>query len=231
MEQIASETWRDAIEEAVEAAQADLTRQSAALVDQPSANPSGEQPQQQPEERPSPVPQLPVLEVRPSELIGALQPSVVSQQSDGGLASLDSSALPSRRSSVSPVETNTRVPGTPIGSERPPLSHQPRLEAIIEQARDLDESASGGLKRPAEVDADVLREAGAPSQLGPQLVDESPVIPVSSEEEDPPLRDALVLDKEDVVWLSGCKPRRRFILCRSFRHWQLWIVWIRRVVW
>lgn len=212
MEQIASETWRDAIEESVQAAQADLAQQAA------FQQPPSHQPEASDQARPQPAlldspPQPLALEVRPGELIGALQPALASHSetaSGGGSASVSSSAFPSRRSSLLEDEVGTRVPGTPIGGERPRRSSSSRLDAIIEQAKELDEEeASGGQKRSAEVDVDTLRvadgeEPAAPSQLVVDPTDppEAPVIPVSSGESEV-VQDVLALDREEVIDLAN----------------------------
>ena len=213
MEQIASETWRDAIEESVQAAQAELAHQ-AALQQAPSQQhvpPAlGDQPQLQ--AQPDSLPELPASEVRPSELIGALRPALASQSgtaSDGGSASVSSSGFPSRRSSLNEDEVDTRVPGTPIGGERPRRRSLSRLDSIIEQAREVDdEEAIGGQKRPAEIDAEALREMdgaepsiSAQSQAIPTELPEAPVIAVSSGESEV-VQDVLVLDREEVIKLS-----------------------------
>ena len=208
MGQIASETWRDAIEESVQAAQAELAHQAASQQPQPPVPAALEDQSLQPVARPDSSPELPASEVRPRELIDALQPALASSVSGGGTVSVSSSAFPSRRSSLLEDEVDTRVPGTPIGGERPRRRSFPRLDSIIEQAKEFDDDKSGGQKRSAEVDADTLRDMNGeepvalPSSSEVQVeLPEAPVISVSSEEGET-VQDVLVLDRDEVVKLS-----------------------------
>ena len=153
LEQIASDTWRDAIEEAVQQAMHDLALRPAAPVEAPE---DPQVPQSAPG-TPGFLPSRGAVEaadlagldlppVEPVEIVGALGSAPV-------LPSLVGSSVPSRRvSDVTGAQASNAAPASmSSSSQRPPL-----LQNQIEKAREMDESS--GAKRPAEVDAEQLRE-------------------------------------------------------------------------
>ena len=153
LEQIASDTWRDAIEEAVQQAMHDLALRPAAPVEAPE---DPQVPQSAPG-TPGFLPSRGAVEVadlagqdlppvEPVEIVGALGSAPT-------LPSLVGSSLPSRRvSDVTGAQAPNAAPASvSSSSQRPPL-----LQNQIEKAREIDEGS--GAKRPAEVDAEQLRE-------------------------------------------------------------------------
>ena len=179
LEQIAAGSWRDAIEEVVEAAQHDLTLRglpaapSVALPEEPEETAMPMTPALQPPVQQRGVPGADLPPVRPEELVQ------VAQQAAPIPSMVGSSALPSRR--ISDVTGMGPAPGSPVpelirraGTAGSLLARQ------IAQARDLAEE-SGGMKRPAEVDVEALAEQSAfdgarSSPSAPSGVNESLVV-------------------------------------------------------
>ena len=167
MEQISAETWRDAIEDSVEAALHDLTQEGA------DVNGLGGGPDEPSLPR-APVPAvvpLPGLEetpqLTPSEIAAALQYG--NENRSSRLAASEDIHASRRSSLLSSIAeepaAGTPAPGTPVpdlilqASQSPRLSSE-RLDDLVNRARALDSDASSsGLKRPAEIPVDALHES------------------------------------------------------------------------
>lgn len=170
LEQIAAGSWRDAIEEVVEAAQHDLT-----LRGLPEALPPVPE---DPQEGDVPVPMTPALRppmapiapepgadlppVQPRELVQ------VAQQAPPLPSVVGDSVLPSRRMS----DVSGPVPGSPV----PELIRRAGTGSIlarqIAQAREASEEL-GGVKRPAEVGTEELADEARSRPSAPSAAHES----------------------------------------------------------
>ena len=191
MEQIASDTWRDAIEEAVESALHDMTRSGVAISKpSPSSRTSSSTgtslapsyaPSEAEEER---VPaDLPPVE--PQEMVGAMQ---------AGLEPSLPSVVGQSRQTTPFTRQNTPVPTTAPSRTVNSQSPFPLLEQQLARARLLrplspttehTEHSSSSVKRGPEIDAERLRaESEAASQAEP---------PPSE------LNDTLVVSKHEIL--------------------------------
>ena len=203
MEQIAAETWRDAIEEAVESAMHDVTLRGIQDAPQPGQEPREERAENPPTPGflPSAMPSTPGVAsevplgdagasslqpgddlppVQPQEIVGALGGGVPSVPSLVGASSM------SRRASDVTLDT-----GVSMHEGRTSRSSRPLLERSLQQAQQLDEAS--GVKRPAEVEPEVLRESADVARRREELPagDGSRVM------------DVLTIDKEGVLASLG----------------------------
>ena len=215
MEQIATGTWREAIDEAVAAAQHDLTLRSAALAPQPAALDRGGHPDVDAVPNPrTPAfipaalpPEVPLdvnseLQLRreiPGRDLPPLQPHEFAGALQAAAAQIPESTIPSaassRRTSAFAAEEGSAMAapsGASLGSRKrassgPPLSRG-LLDASIQKAQRLSDAS--GSKRPAEVPADALRAGEEPETPVPAAPDGR-------------LFDANVVSKEDVLASLG----------------------------
>ena len=206
MEQIAAETWREAIDEVVEAARQDAARQEPeeAPVGDAESLPAGENPRTPAFLPSTPAPaalqpasadggaDLPPLQ--PQELVGAMLS--LGDEGGNGLGSVPGSR---RMSDVSSRAAASSIPGSrrmsdvssrAAASSIPPLPRPLPLSQSIERAQRLD--AAAGVKRPAEIgasdykDTQDVADGGAASAVEPSRV-----------------ADALLVSKEDIFASLG----------------------------
>lgn len=156
LEQVASSVWHDAIEEVIEAAQQDQRhveqRPPLPAVDAEPDEPADVEPHAEPrqlpalpEEAPADLPPL-----QPRELVQALGPSVPAPSTGGW----------SR-------ETSSMVSQSPFPEAvRSALAQ--RRRGVSAQSSQLDDDA-GSTKRPAELDAEQLRQEAEQSRAEPAL--------------------------------------------------------------
>ena len=172
MEQIASGAWEEAIKEAVEDARHEMAlRKHQEVHEEPPSRVQGELPLQVLPETPAEVenPKTPAflpsssapLNVDENQSGGGDLPPVQPKEfwqmmvpSSSPAPSQVDSTLPSRRGSdfsETPFPETTRWAMSRKSSGAP-------LETVRERARMMDAQAEAGVKRPAEVDADILRD-------------------------------------------------------------------------
>ncbi|CAL1128158.1 unnamed protein product [Cladocopium goreaui] len=206
MEQIAADSWREAIEEAVEAATLDLSARGLPLADggdgtavqQPAAvMPMPGTPAFLPSSSAAAVPEqaMPVGDdlppVAPQELAGALMP-----------ASAPVSTVPSRRLSEATFEratTDGLSSGLGDGLRKRASSFASQLQGVMEQARRQRLADPTGTKRAADTSLERLKaESSEPPVPQP---DEPPVITATSSTE--PAAEALQTTREDVLSSLG----------------------------
>ena len=198
MEQIASETWREAIDEAVAAAQHDLTLRSASLTSQPVPQEPDVPEQIAPGPNPSTPAFLPSVEdlrAPPGSDLPPVQPHELAGMLQAAAAHVPESTIPSAassgRTSAFAVDDGPAAAASEPGSRKRassgPLLNRGPLDAVIQKAQRLSDPS--GPKRPAEVPAETLR-AEEP---------ETPVPPTP----DGRLFDANVVSKEDVLASLG----------------------------
>ena len=152
-EQIASEVWRDAIDEIIEAAMRDqqqLVPQQAAEDPQASQPNPAEVPQVQ--QQPLALPDQPATDLPPvaaREFAHALQPqlgvgsSARSLSMPPGPPSLPTSVASSRRPSRAigdSAGSSSRRSGSPVGDLMARARDGSKMDAIIERAQDLEQA-------------------------------------------------------------------------------------------
>jgi hypothetical protein len=206
MEQIAADSWREAIEEAVEAATLDLSARGLPLADggdgtavqqQAAVMPMPGTPAFLPSSSAAAVPEqaMPVGDdlppVAPQELAGALMP-----------ASAPVSTVPSRRLSEATFEratTDGLSSGLGDGLRKRASSFASQLQGVMEQARRQRLADPTGTKRAADTSLERLKaESSEPPVPQP---DEPPVITATSSTE--PVAEALQTTREDVLSSLG----------------------------
>ena len=206
MEQIAADSWREAIEEAVEAATLDLSARGLPLADggdgtavqqQAAVMPMPGTPAFLPSSSAAAVPEqaMPVGDdlppVAPHELAGALMP-----------ASAPVSTVPSRRMSEATFEratTDGLSSGLGDGLRKRASSFASQLQGVMEQARRQRLADPTGTKRAADTSLERLKaESSEPPVPQP---DEPPVITATSSTE--PVAEALQTTREDVLSSLG----------------------------
>ena len=206
MEQIAADSWREAIEEAVEAATLDLSARGLPLADggdgtavqQPAAvMPMPGTPAFLPSSSAAAVPEqaMPVGDdlppVAPQELAGALMP-----------ASAPVSTVPSRRMSEATFEratTDGLSSGLGDGLRKRASSFASQLQGVMEQAQRQRLAEPAGTKRAADTSLERLKaESSEPPDPQP---DGPPVITATSSNE--PAAEALQTTREDVLSSLG----------------------------
>lgn len=179
MEQIASEVWRDAIDEIIEAATRDEQERQAAQQqqqqpNQPDASPApGTEQQVQPLQAPMqevPAGQQVLSDLPPvnaQEFTSALQAgasSVAPAMSFSMPSSLPSSLASSRRPSK--PFADARRSGSPVGDLMARARDQARMDSIIERAHELDQPGAAGTKREAEMSLEELAQTVQPTDGG-----------------------------------------------------------------
>ena len=167
MEQIAAETWRDAIEEAVEAALLDMTRRGVEGGDDGAAGtltPGGMSlpgtpgmvAPGTPVMTPRPVVDLP--EVEPGEMVSALAGATAGAMRSSPSTPLPSSLMASRRTSL--------LSGAGASSRLGNVSS--RMDPLVERARDVERDRRGQPreKRPPELDSSQLHSQQQQEAVG-----------------------------------------------------------------
>ena len=206
MEQIAADSWREAIEEAVEAATLDLSARGLPLADggdgtavqQPAAvMPMPGTPAFLPSSSAAAVPEqaMPIGDdlppVAPQELAGALMP-----------ASAPVSTVPSRRLSEATFDratTDGLSSGLGDGLRKRASSFASQLQGVMEQAQRQRLAEPAGTKRAADTSLERLKaESSEPPDPQP---DGPPVITATSTNE--PVAEALQTTREDVLSSLG----------------------------
>jgi len=210
LEQIASDVWKDAIEDVISQAMHDLTisglpsdgradpaggggiiPQSAGgdgLIPQPAQHAvAGEQSSGEVSGPGLMAEDLPP--VQPQELIGAVQASV-----EPSIPSVVGTL--SRRQSLEaplpPTPTPSTPRMTPVDSSRTTTSRAPRLQRALSHARAISADVEeGGAKRPASVGPEQLRSDTRSAFEAPEASSQAAGSSAA--------HDALVIDKEDVM--------------------------------